>query len=265
MTTVTGYDSSEFTSPAAFFRVDDDWKNATGAGVSIAVIDSGIDAEHPELAGRIKGAVEARLENKKVVFVKSSSGDSAGHGTACAGIIAKIAPDAELYSIKVLGAGGLGDGHAFLAGMEYAIKQRYRVINLSLGTTKPQFFAPLHDLLDRAYQAGCIVVAAANNLPHPSFPSVFSSSLISVIKSEEMAPLNFGFRFGEVIEITAPGVNIRTAWPGGGHRSLTGNSFACPHIAAVIALLLEKYPHMTPFQVKSALYSIAMNNSPGNK
>jgi subtilisin family serine protease len=149
---------------------------------------------------------------------------------------------------------------AFLAGLEWAIKQRYRVINLSLGTTKPQFFAPLHDLLDRAYQAGCIVVAAANNLPQPSFPSVFSSSLISVIKSEEQDPMKFGFLYGQVIELTAPGVNIRTAWPGGGYRNLTGNSFACPHIVGVIAKLLEVHPGLTPFQMKSALYSIAKAN-----
>ncbi|MEP6705767.1 MAG: S8 family serine peptidase, partial [Acidobacteriota bacterium] len=157
-------------------------------------------------------------------------------------------------------AEGLGDGQAFLGGLEYAIKNRYRVINLSLGTTKPQFFAPLHDLLDRAYQAGCVVVAAANNLPQPSFPSIFSSSLISVVKSSETDPLNFGFNFGEVIELTAPGVKIRTAWPNGGHRSLTGNSFACPHIVGVVAKLLERQPDLTPFQVKSALYAIARRN-----
>jgi subtilisin family serine protease len=237
-----------------------DLRSATGRGVTVAVIDSGIDAEHPDLVGRVAESVEARVENKRVVFDASPSGDSAGHGTACAGIISRIAAEAKFVSIKVLGAGGMGDGQVFLAGLEYAIKKRYRVINLSLGTTKPQFFAPLHDLLDRAYQAGCIVVAAANNLPQPSFPSVFSSSLISVIKSSETDPMKFGFHYGEVIELTAPGVNIRTSWPGGGYRNLTGNSFACPHIVGIICLLLEKYPNMTPFQVKSALYAIAREN-----
>lgn len=244
----------------AHLQLDDGWTRATGRGVSVAIIDSGVDAEHPDLRSKIVESVEARQEDKRVVFDPSQSGDSAGHGTACAGIVAGIAPEAQIYSIKVLGPGGLGDGHAFLAGLEYAIKKRYRVINLSLGTTKPQFFAPLHDLLDRAYQAGCIVVAAANNLPQPSFPSVFSSSLISVIKSEETNPLNFGFRFGEVIELTAPGVNVRTAWPGNSYRNLTGNSFACPHIVGVIAVMLEKHPNLTPFQVKSALYAIARKN-----
>ncbi|MGH9946135.1 MAG: S8 family peptidase [Pyrinomonadaceae bacterium] len=234
-----------------------DWRSATGMGVTVAVIDSGIDTTHPDLVGRVVESVEARLDDKRVVFDPSDAGDSAGHGTACAGIIAGIAPNAKFCSIKVLGAGGLGDGHAFLAGLEWAIKQRYKLINLSLGTTKPQFFAPLHDLLDRAYQAGCIVVAAANNLPQPSFPSVFSSSLISVVKRESVDPLNFGFRFGEVIELSASGVNVRAPWPGGGHRNLTGNSFACPHITGIIALLLEKDPSLTPFHVKSALHAIA--------
>lgn len=260
MTTVTGYGSTPFSIGATYFQLDESWRSATGKGVSVAVIDSGIDPAHPDLTGKVKGSVEARKDNMRIVFDPSEAGDSAGHGTACAGIIGRIAPDAEFYSIKVLGAGGLGDGQAFMAGLEYAIKQRYRVINLSLGTTKPQFFSPLHDLLDRAYQAGCIVVAAANNLPQPSFPSVFSSSLISVIKSTETDPLNFGFRYGEVIELTAPGVNVRTAWLGGGYRNLTGNSFACPHIVGIIALILEKHPELTPFEVKSALYAIAKEN-----
>lgn len=260
MITVSGYESNAHTTMSTYFQIDENWKDGTGKGVSVAVIDSGIDSAHPDLAGKVKLSVEARADHKRIVFDPSETGDSAGHGTACAGIINRIAPDAEFYSIKVLGAGGLGDGQAFLAGLEYAIKQRYRVINLSLGTTKPQFFAPLHDLLDRAYQAGCIVVAAANNLPHPSFPSVFSSSLISVIKSEETDPFKFGFHYGEVIELTAPGVNIRTAWLNGAYRNLTGNSFACPHIVGIIALLLEKYPTLTPFEVKSALYAIAKDN-----
>ncbi len=265
MTTVTGFEDTRFGSQMTFFQLDDDWRAATGRGVSVAVIDSGIDTTHPEINGRVKQSFEARVDNKKVIFDPSEAGDSAGHGTACAGIISRIAPDAELFSIKVLGAGGLGDGHAFLAGLEWAVKNRYRVINLSLGTTKPQFFAPLHDLLDRAYQAGCIVVAAANNLPQPSFPSVFSSSLISVVKSEETDPMKFGFHYGQVIELTAPGVNVRTPWPGGGYRNLTGNSFACPHIAAIIALLLERHPTLTPFQVKSALYAIAQENQEGKQ
>lgn len=259
-TIVSNTEISNFSAISTFFRLADDWRSMTGKGVEVAVIDSGIDVQHPDLAGKVASSVEAHADNKRIVFLPSETGDSAGHGTSCAGIITKIAPDAKFNSIKVLGAGGIGDGQAFLAGLEYAIKNKFRLINLSLGTTKPQYFSPLHDLLDRAYQAGCIVVAAANNLPQPSFPSVFSSSLISVSKITETDPFSFGFKYGEIIELTAPGVNVRTAWLNGGYKSLTGNSFACPNIVGIIALLLEAHPELTPFQVKSALYEIAKEN-----
>lgn len=260
MDQISSSPSNEMLDGPSVLTLGDEWRSCTGEGVEIAIIDSGVDTEHAELEGKMGKSVEAQKDDNKVIFVESDTGDSAGHGTACAGIIGKIAPNVKINSIKVLGASGLGDGHAFLAGLEYAINQKFKVINLSLGTTKPQFAIPLHDLLDRAYQAGCIIVAAANNLPQPSFPSVFSSSLISVSKSSEVDPFNFGFRFGEVIELTAPGVNVKTTWLNNGYRNLTGNSFACPQIVGIISLLLELHPELTPFQVKAALYAIAREN-----
>ncbi len=252
--------SNEMIEVASEFLLDDKWKSCRGKGVGVAIIDSGVDTSHTDLKGKIKASFVAKKEGAKVVFVESDAGDSAGHGTACAGIISKIAPESEISSIKVLGASGLGDGHAFLAGLEFAIKEKFNVINLSLGTTKPQFAVPLHDLLNRAYTAGCVIVAAANNLPQTSYPSVFTSSIISVNKIDEDDPFNFDFRFGNTIELAASGVNIRTTWLNDGYRKLTGNSFACPNIVGIIALLLEKYPNLTPFQVKSALFAIAYQN-----
>jgi subtilisin family serine protease len=236
------------------------WQGRTGRGVRVAVVDSGIDTEHPDLKGKVRESVEAVAENGKIEFRPSTSGDQAGHGTACAGIITSIAPDVDLYSVKVLGPKASGSGDMFLVGLDYAIKQKFRVINLSLGTTKRDFFAPLHDLLDRAYQAGCIVVSAANNLPYPSYPSIFSSSVVSVVKRTGGDPFNFGYRYGQVIEVVAPGVEVKTTWPGGGYRQLTGNSFACPYVAGIIALMMEAYPKLTPFQVKTILYTIAQRN-----
>ena len=236
------------------------WSGRTGRGVRVAVVDSGIDTEHPDLKGKVKESVEAVAEDGKIDFRPSTSGDQAGHGTACAGIIASVAPEAELYSVKVLGPKASGSGDMFLVGLDYAIKQKFKVINLSLGTTKRDFFAPLHELLDRAYQSGCIVVSAANNLPYPSYPSIFSSSVVSVVKRSGGDPFNFGYRYAQVIEVVAPGVEVTTTWPGGGYRQLTGNSFACPYIVGIIALLVEAYPNLTPFQVKSILFTIAQRN-----
>jgi subtilisin family serine protease len=236
------------------------WQGRTGRGVRVAVVDSGIDTAHPDLIGKVKDSVEIVAADGKLEFRPSASGDQAGHGTACAGIIASIAPEAELYSVKVLGPQGSGSGEMFLVGLDYAIKQRFQVINLSLGTTKSEYFGPVHNLLDRAYQAGCIIVAAANNLPYPSFPSIFSSSVIAVVKRSGGDPFNFAYRYGQVIEMVAPGVDVKTTWPGGGYRQLTGNSFACPHIVGIVALIKEAFPDLTPFQVKSILYTIAQRN-----
>ena len=241
-------------------REDTRWEHGTGRGVRVAVVDSGIDTQHPDLKGKVRESVEAVAEDGKINFRPSTSGDQAGHGTACAGIITSIAPEVELYSVKVLGPNASGSGDMFLVGLDYAIKQKFQVINLSLGTTKRDYFAPLHDLLDRAYHAGCIIVAAANNLPYPSYPSIFSSSVVSVVKRAGDNPFNFGYRYGQVIELVAPGVEVKTTWPGGGYRQLTGNSFACPYVVGIIALLIEAYPNLTPFQVKTILYTIAKRN-----
>ena len=243
------------------FEPDESWRNATGRNIRVAIIDSGVDLSHPKLQSAVKDSFEASEQSGRIVFERSDSSDSAGHGTACSGIVNSIAPGAAITSIKVLGSGGTGDGNAFLAGLEFAINRGCDVINLSLGTTKSHLAVPLHDLLDRAYRGGSIIVSAANNLPKPSYPSVFSSSLISVSKMEGEDPLSFGFKFGSVIELTAPGVNVRTTWLNGAHRNLTGNSFACPHITGIICLLLETYPDLTPFEVKSLLYSIAQKNT----
>jgi len=236
------------------------WQGRTGRGVRVAIVDSGIDTQHPDLIGKVTESVEVVASDGHLDFRASTSGDQAGHGTACAGIISSVAPDAELYSVKVLGPQGSGSGEMFLVGLDYAIKQKFHVINLSLGTTKKEYFGPVHDLLDRAYQAGCIIVAAANNLPYPSFPSIFSSSVIAVVKRSGADPFNFAYRYGQVIEMVAPGVEVKTTWPGGGYRQLTGNSFACPYIVGIVALIKEAYPDLTPFQIKSILYTIAQRN-----
>ena len=104
-------DESQFLGTmSGYFKPRHNWRDATGRGVVVAIVDSGVETTHPELVGKVVESVEARVEGTRVVFDPSVAGDSAGHGTACAGIISRIAPDAKFASIKVLGAGGLGDG-----------------------------------------------------------------------------------------------------------------------------------------------------------
>src|SRR5260370_34451048 len=144
------------------------WKGRTGRGVRVGVVDSGIDTEHPALKGKVKESVEAVPEGGQILFKPSTSGDQAGHGTACAGIITSIAPEVELYSVKCLGRNASGSGEMFPMGVDHAIEQKMQVVNLSLGTTKRDFWGPLHGVLDRAYLERLILVASANNLPQAS-------------------------------------------------------------------------------------------------
>jgi subtilisin family serine protease len=237
------------------------WGNSTGKGIKVAVVDSGIDASHPDLVGSVKGGVDVEVNPSGPEFKPCSMTDMFGHGTACAGIIKGVAPEVELYSVKVLGPSLGGSGEAFIAGLRWAIENRMDVVNLSLGTSREEFFAYLHELVDLAYFGRTILVAAANNVPPPSFPSVFSS-LISVGNLTSGDPLAFVYRYGERIEMAAPGSNVRVAWAGGGYKTVTGTSFAAPQVSGIVALILSKHPDLTPFELKSVLYAMASVSTP---
>ncbi|MBV9209503.1 MAG: S8 family serine peptidase, partial [Acidobacteria bacterium] len=134
------------------------WRSKTGRGVRVAVIDSGIDTAHPVLKDKVKSSVEVFQQDGKYEFRPSTAGDEVGHGTACAGIIARVAPDAELHSIKIMR--GYGMHEPYVACLDYAVKQKMQVINLSVGVTAKVTYKPLHDILHRAYRYGCLIVAA---------------------------------------------------------------------------------------------------------
>ena len=113
------------------------WGGASGEGVRVAVVDSGIDAGHPDLEGSVdSGGVSVSLDGAgEAVLTPGPHQDAFGHGTACAGIIHRLAPRARITSVKVLGPGLAGKATAFLAGLGWAVEQGFDVINLSLGTT----------------------------------------------------------------------------------------------------------------------------------
>lgn len=246
------------------------WEEAcggsTGKAVKVAVIDSGIDANHPALQGPVTGYVTIRAEGDDFNYERKPHEDAYGHGTACAGIIRSIASECELYSVKVLGAGLIGTGPVFMAGLRWAIDNQMDVCNLSLGTTKRDFFAPLHELADLAYFRRIILVSAANNLPIPSFPSMYAS-VISVASHQEAErdPYHFYYNPEPPVEFGAPGIDVRVAWLQQQWITATGNSFAAPHITGVVARILGKHPGLTPFQVKTLLRALATNTIRGEQ
>lgn len=233
------------------------WGGSTGAGVKVAVLDSGIEQSHPAI-GEVDSFVDVVRDGDRIVLDTSPHADAYGHGTACAGIIRSIAPDCRLHSVRVLGLGPKGKGEVFAAGLRWAIENGMDVCNLSLGTTKPELFSVLHELADLAYFRNVVLVAAANNMPQPSFPSVYAS-VISVASHKQADARVFYYNPEPPVEFGAFGIDVRVAWTGGSWITATGNSFASPHIAGFAALIRSKHPEITPFEVKAVLRQLAAN------
>ena len=234
---------------------------ADGLGVTVAIIDSGVDGDHPAIGGRLVRRLRVELSDERAQVVDDAdAGDVVGHGTACAGIVAAIAPGADLVSVRVLGSDNRGKGRAVAAAVEWAVKQGIQVVNLSLSSRSEAMFASFHDLADRAYFANSLLVCAVNNIPGPSYPSLFAA-VLSVAAHDVPDPDVWFYNPSPPVEFGAYGLDVDVAWRDGGRIRATGNSFAAPHLAGRAALLRSRYPAATPFEIKALLAATA--NSPG--
>jgi subtilisin len=234
------------------------WGGSTGKGMKVCIVDSGIEADHPALGGMVRGGVVVERSEDGPVVREEAHGDLFGHATACAGIIHSLAPEAELYSARVLGPNLKGGGDALVAGVRWAVEQEMNVINLSLSTRKQEHVADLHNLADEAYFQKTVLVASANNTPVYSYPWLFAS-VISVASHTEDDPFTFYYNPDPPVEFTAPGVDLELAWAGGSTAVGTGNSYATPHITGIVALIMSKHPDLTPFQLKTVMYYTSKN------
>lgn len=234
------------------------WGAATGKGVRVCVIDSGVDGTHP-LVGGVDRAVFVELgADGQPQIAEDREGDLFGHGTACAGIIRGLAPDCEVHSVRTLGRRLTGRGAVLLAGLRWAIAEGYDVINLSLSVSKASFVEELRELADAAYFQRCLLVAAAHNMPVVSYPWRFPA-VVSVGSHSGSDPLEFYANPSPPVEFLACGVEVELAWLEHATIRATGNSFATPHIAGIAARILSKHPGLTPFEVKSLLRATAGN------
>lgn len=237
------------------------WGGSTGRGVRVAVVDSGIESDHPAVGGQVKGGVAVVLDGRTKTGVRyevEEPFDPGGHGTACAGIIHALAPEAELYSVRVLGRDMTGRAVQFAEGLQWAIDNGLDVVNLSLSTSKMDYYALFHEIADDAYFKNVVLVSAVNNVPAPSFPSLYAA-VISVAANESQDPFEFQYNPSPPVEFGAPGIDVRVAWNQHSTITATGNSFAAPHIAGIVALIRSKHPELTPFQIKTVLYATAAN------
>lgn len=271
--------------PAAL-RLDLAHRASTGAGVRVAVLDTGVDGTHPLLAGRLLPGFDFVDFDTDASESPSGSGNSYGHGTHVAGLVALAAPQARIMPVRVLDNDGVGNAWVLAEALLWAVDpdgnpatdDGAHVINLSLGslsrtrimaaigavlTCKPQVpDDPIEDRSDAGYAAdaarcasgrGAVVIAAAGNdgsaqlNEYPASENAYG--LLAVGASRPQQALADFSNSGAWIEIAAPGAGITSAFPGGRWASWSGTSMAAPLVSGVAALLVARDPSLTPRQV----------------
>ena len=209
----------------------------TGAGVRVAILDTGMDYTHPELAINYQGGTD-------IVFGDSDPFDDSwnSHGTHVAGIIAAaangsgvvgVAPDTELYAVKVLDGGGFGLLSWIIQGIDWAVDSGMDIVNISIGGPDSE---ALQDACDSAYAAGLLIVAAAGNWTEVAYPAAYDS-VIAVTGTDIDDQQGWFAPFGSQIEFSAPGVFIQSTSAGESYAELSGTSQAAPHVSGLAALI----------------------------
>jgi subtilisin family serine protease len=221
------------------------WQKTKGKGIKVAVLDTGVDADHRDLSQNMKAHVD---------FTGSRYGseDVQGHGTHCSGIIGGnengvgmigVAPEVELYAAKVLGDNGTGSFDSIIKGLKWAIEQKVDVISMSLGTSQrpPQV---LHDLIKEAVKQGIFIVAATGNENGKvCYPAAYDEVIAVSAIDQKLERAKFS-NFGIENEIAAPGVDIVSTYKNNVYARLSGTSMATPLVAGAVALIIARYKEL---------------------
>jgi thermitase len=245
----------------------DAWKGSPqlGAGIKVAVIDTGLDTTHPAFQGRLAPQNEWHdfVSNDALPQEDGLPTDAAfGHGTGVAGLIVQVAPKAQIMPLRVLDSNGQGNELNLVAAIGWAIAHNAKLINLSLGSEKSS--SAVNNMIKAASRLGIVVVASAgNDAVHKSnFPasnsknysnvlSVASSSVSINSTAANPAGLPYSFawawysNFGPDISVVAPGENLFTPFPGNAGKSWNGTSFSTALISGSMALRMSQRPFTT--------------------
>jgi thermitase len=237
-------------------------KGATGA--PIAIIDSGVDPAHPDLASRLVPGWSFLLNN-------SDSRDVLGHGTKTAGTVAAAANNAlgvagvswlnPVMPLVVLDSSNFASYSNIAKAITYAVDRGVRIISISIGGTTSSF--TLQSAVDYAWKKNSVVIASAGNNGSTAmtYPAACKNAIAVGATDANDALASFSNR-GAWVDLVAPGVSIMTTTKGGGYGAVSGTSFSAPMTAGVAALILALRPSMTPSQVESQLKQSATDLGP---
>ena len=218
----------------------DAWGTSQGAGVKVAVVDTGIDCKHPDLAANCAGGYNAFDSKKEPI-------DDNNHGTHVAGTIAAVkdgkgvvgvAPQARLYAVKVLDAEGGGRLTTIIKGLVWCGRNGMQVANMSLGTPSPSFFMHLGIMYAKS-KGVAIVAAAGNDKGAVNYPAAYKETIAVSAMDSNDAIAGFSSR-GKQVEFIAPGVGVKSTVPGGGYDRYSGTSMATPHVAGLAVLAVSQ-------------------------
>jgi membrane-anchored mycosin MYCP len=247
-------------------------EQATGKGVTVAVIDTGVDDSNAQLRGAMAAG------GKDYVGKTDGTEDIEGHGTRVAGIIAArgikgtgfagIAPEAKILSLRYTGAEEKqGDSGTMSAAISDAVAKGAKIINISSDTAKKQDNAKLRSAVAAAVNAGALIVAASGNdgadgKSAKTYPASYPG-VLAVAASDRNDERAFFSQAGDFVDIAAPGVGMVSTVPKGGQCTADGTSFAAPYVAGVAALLKEKHPTWSAAQITARIQESAQRPGRG--
>lgn len=229
---------------------------ADGHGIKVGIIDSGIDLQHPDL--RISGGIS---------FIDDNYGDQQGHGTEVAGIIGAqindtgikgIAPNAELYSLKVFNVNGTASHSDIIAAIDWAIENKLQILNMSFGGKENGY--ALQQAVQAAWQAGILLVGAAGNegISELEYPAKYPSVMAIGAVEDTLVRSSFS-NYGDGTELVAYGNNIKTTTINSSYRNVTGTSFAAAYVTASAAALWSIHPEWSSDMVRKALLNSSVS------